>query len=50
MDSGDTCSGGSYNSVSKVKSRSKKFRNYIFLLLFHQMVALSYSKGYPVTY
>jgi hypothetical protein len=50
MDSGDTCSGGSYNSVCNVKSRSQNFAINIFFLLFCQMVALSHSKDYPVTY
>jgi len=30
MDSGDTCSGGSYNSVCNVKSRSQNFAINIF--------------------
>jgi len=37
MDSGDMCSGGSYNSVSNVKSRSQNFViTFFFFLLFRQ--------------
>ena len=51
MDSGDMCSGGSYNSVSNVKSRSQNFViTFFFFCSFAKMVALSYSKDYPVTY